>query len=46
MMPLSMNIDVYSIFSLGNYDINLLVFLEIFLGNVGVDMFSHLMVFP
>jgi L-rhamnose mutarotase len=36
-MPYSMNIDDYSIF-LDNVDIDLLVFLEIFLDNEGVDM--------
>jgi hypothetical protein len=41
----SMNIDNYSIFFLDNVDINLFVFLEIFLGNEGVDMVSHLTVF-
>jgi hypothetical protein len=44
-MPCSMNIDKYSIFSLHNVDIVLLVFFEMFLGNEGADMVSHLMVF-
>jgi len=39
-----MNIDDYSIFFLDNVDIDLLVFLEIFLDNEGVNMVSHLMV--
>jgi hypothetical protein len=43
-MPCSMNIDDYSIFFLDNVDIDLLVFLEIFLDNEGVNMVSHLMV--
>jgi hypothetical protein len=41
----SMNIDKYSIFFLDNFDIYLLVFLEIFPCNEGVDMVSHLIVF-
>jgi hypothetical protein len=44
-MPYSMNIVDYSIFFLGNVDVDLLVFLENFLGNEGVDMVSHVMVF-
>jgi ABC-type anion transport system duplicated permease subunit len=40
-----MNIDKYSIFFLDNVDIDLLVFLEIFQGNEGVEMASHFMVF-
>jgi hypothetical protein len=44
-MPCSMNIDKYSIFVLDNGDIGLLVFLEIFPGNEGVDMVSHLTIF-
>jgi hypothetical protein len=44
-MPYSMNIDDYSIFFLDNVDIYLLVFLEIFPDNEGVDMVSHLTVF-
>jgi hypothetical protein len=44
-MPCSMNIDKYSIFFLHNVDIVLLVFLEMFLGNEGVDTVSHLTVF-
>jgi hypothetical protein len=39
-----MNIYGYSIFFLDNVDIDILVFLEIFPGNEGVDMVSHLMV--
>jgi hypothetical protein len=38
MMPYSMNIDDYSIFFLDNVDIDLILFLEIFLDNEGVDM--------
>jgi hypothetical protein len=41
-MPCSMNIDKYFIFFLHNVDIVILVFLEMFLGNEGVDMVSHL----
>jgi hypothetical protein len=44
-MPFSMNIDKYSILFLNNVDIILLVFLEMFLGNEGVDTVSHLMIF-
>jgi hypothetical protein len=44
-IPCSMNIDKYSIFFLHNVDIVLLVFLEMFLGDEGVDTVSHLMVF-
>jgi hypothetical protein len=44
-MPYSMNIDEYSIFFLNNVDNDLLVFLEIFLDNEGVDMVSHFTVF-
>jgi hypothetical protein len=44
-MPYSMNIDDYSIFFLDNVDIDILVFLEIFPDNEGVDMVRHLMVF-
>jgi hypothetical protein len=44
-MPCSMNIDKYSIFFLHNVDIMLLVFLEMFLGNAGVDTVSNFMVF-
>jgi hypothetical protein len=44
-MPCSMNIDNYSIFFLDNVDIDLLVFLEFFRRNEGVDMVSHLTVF-
>jgi hypothetical protein len=45
LMQGSMNIDEDYIFFLYNSNIDLLVFLEIFLGNEGVDMVSHLMVF-
>jgi hypothetical protein len=45
LIPCSMNIDKYSIFFLNNVDIDLLVFLEIFPGNEGVNMVSHLTVF-
>jgi hypothetical protein len=41
----SKNINDYSIFFLDNDDINILVFLEIFLGNEGVGMVSHLKLF-
>jgi hypothetical protein len=44
-IPCSMNIDKYSIFFLHNVDIVLLVFLEMLLGNEGVNMVSHLMAF-
>jgi hypothetical protein len=44
-MPYSMNIDKYSIFFLDNADINILVFFEIFPGNKGFYMVSHLMFF-
>jgi hypothetical protein len=44
-IPCSMNIDNYSIFFVDNVDIHLLVFLEIFPNNEGVNMVSHLMVF-
>jgi hypothetical protein len=44
-MPYFMNIDEYYVFFLGNADIDLLVFLEIFFGNEGVDIASHLIVF-
>jgi hypothetical protein len=41
----SMNIGKYSIFFLDNVNIDLLFFLEIFIGNEGVNMVSHLTVF-
>jgi hypothetical protein len=44
-MSCSMNNDKYSIFFLHNVDIVLLVFLEMFPSNEGVDMVSHLTVF-
>jgi hypothetical protein len=44
-MPCSVNIDKYYIFFHYNVDINLLVFLQMFLGNEGVDMVPLLMVF-
>jgi hypothetical protein len=37
-MPYSMNSNDYYIFFLVNVDLDLLVFLEIFLDNEGVDM--------
>jgi hypothetical protein len=40
-IPYSMNIGEYSIFFLDNDDIDVLVFLEIFPNNEGVDMVSH-----
>jgi hypothetical protein len=43
-IPYSMNIDEYYIFFLDNVDIDVIIFLEIFLGNE-VDMVSHLTVF-
>jgi hypothetical protein len=43
--PCSMNIIEYSIFFLGNVDVDLLVFLKTILGNEGIDMVSPLMVF-
>jgi hypothetical protein len=45
-MPCFMRIDEYSIFFLDNDDIDLLIFLEMFPNNEGVDMVSQiLMVF-
>jgi hypothetical protein len=44
-IPCSMNIDKYSMLFFGNPDIDLLVFLEIFPGNEGFNMVSHLMIF-
>jgi hypothetical protein len=44
-MPYSMNINEYYIFFLDNVDIDLLVFLEIFPNNEGVNMLSHLTIF-
>jgi hypothetical protein len=44
-MPCSNNIGNYSIFLLGNVDVNLRIFLGNFFGNEGVDMASALMVF-
>jgi hypothetical protein len=44
-MHYSMNIIDYSIFFLGNVDVDLLVFLENVLGNEGVNTVSPLMVF-
>jgi hypothetical protein len=44
-MPYSMTIVDYSIFFLGNVDVDLLVFLKNFLGNEGVNIVSHVMVF-
>jgi hypothetical protein len=43
-MPCSMNIEKYSIFSLDNVN-HLLVFLEIFPNDEGVNMVSNLTVF-
>jgi hypothetical protein len=44
-MPFSMDIEKYYIFFLDKFCIHLLVFLEIFLDDEGVDMVSHLTVF-
>jgi hypothetical protein len=44
-MACSMNIDKYSILFRHTVDIDLLFFLELFSGNEGVDMVSHLTIF-
>jgi hypothetical protein len=44
-MPCSINIYKYSILFLDNVNIDLVVILDIFSGNEGVDMVSHFMVF-
>jgi hypothetical protein len=44
-MPCSMNIENYVIFFLHDVDIVLLFLLEMFLGNEGVNIVSHLTFF-
>jgi hypothetical protein len=44
MIPCSININDYFIFFHGNVNVNLVVFIENFLGNEGVDMVSPLMI--